>query len=83
MATAEKKPVTTDYTLVLTLDKNEAETLYAITGMVGGTPEKSRRRFVDNIRYTLYKAGVADVHVKLDHTETYGGIFFANEEING
>jgi hypothetical protein len=51
--------------------------------MVGGTPEKSRRRFVDNIRYTLYKAGVADVHVKLDHTETYGGIFFANEEING
>jgi hypothetical protein len=82
MATAEKK-VITDYTIVLTLDKNEAETLYAITDRVRGAPEVTRRRFVNRIRYALYKAGVADVHVKLDHTETYGGIFFANEEING
>jgi hypothetical protein len=81
MATAEKKviPVPVKYNVVLTLDQNEAETLLAITGRVGGTPENTRRRFVDNIRVALQTAGVQEVIART--LSSANSIWFAYESI--
>ena len=47
MATANKIPC--DYSLELRLDRNEAETLYDILGKIGGSPEKSNRKYAQSI----------------------------------
>lgn len=72
-------PVVPKYNVVLTLDKNEAETLLALTSKVGGAPEETRRRFVDGIRQALILADVQQVNA---HTlANCGSIWFTYEEI--
>jgi hypothetical protein len=82
MAKAEKL-VVNDYNVVLTLNKHEAETLLAVTGKIGGTPENTRRRFVDSIRRAMLSAGVQEVAVKTGYPETYNGVWFTTEIVNG
>lgn len=85
MATAEKKlipvpPVVQKYNIVLTLDQNEAETLLAITGKIGGEPERTRRRFVDSIRRALILAGVNTVDTKF-MLSLMNGVWFSTEGV--
>ena len=79
MATAEKKIAPVKYNVVLTLDQNEAETLLFITGKVGGSPETSRRRFVDEIRAALQKADVKAVQASCD--EERKSVWFNHEKV--
>jgi hypothetical protein len=85
MAKAEMK--TTGYTLNLTLNQAEAETLRAILSKIGGVAITSRRRFADAMRNALDSAGVAIVNVKTPgwctKIGTHDCIYFDDEVVNG
>jgi len=49
----------TEYTCILS--EEEAQTLMAILGKVGGNPEKSRRRWAHSMRSGLRDAGIYSV----------------------
>jgi len=76
MAKAEKLP--SSYTLNLTLNQAEAETLWIILGKIAGTPSTSRRRFAEAIRNALDSAGVTAV---CNPITSY--VYFADESVNG
>jgi type II secretory pathway predicted ATPase ExeA len=80
MAKAEMK--LTDYTLNLTLNQNEAETLLIILGKIGGTPTTTRRRFADAMRKALNTAGVGIVIAKTN-SSAHDSIYFDDEVVNG
>jgi hypothetical protein len=75
-----RKVATAHYKLVLTLDENEAETLKTVVSFVGGDPYGSRRRFIDNIRIELHKAGVQDLKSPCVDIKD-NGIWFDVEEL--
>jgi len=79
MATATKK-ATTIYNVTLTLNHNEAETLLALTGKIGGDPNTSRRRFIDSIRHALREAGVNAVYPEYDPVFK-DAIWFGTEDV--
>ena len=70
MAKAEKKvlpPQQPPYTVTLHLDQPEAEFLLALTALIGGHSDLTRRKYADAIGSALRAAGVtyytvADVH---------------------
>lgn len=80
MAKAEKKNVE-NYDMVLTLNKDEAETLLIVTGKIGGVPERTRRRFMNNIRKALQTAGVNEVQTTTTKNSPYQGIWFEDETL--
>ena len=49
-------------TYILTLDKDEAETLLIILQLIGGSPARSRRKFADSVARALETAGVKMYH---------------------
>lgn len=57
MAEASKQTVTVE-TYVVTLSKDEAESLRFVCNNVAGCPEKSRRKHTDAINRALRLAGV-------------------------
>jgi hypothetical protein len=48
--------------VLLTLTKKEAQTLMDVFEVIGGSPKKSRRRYVDNVRAALMAIGVEPAH---------------------
>ena len=48
------------YKIVLELSQEEAETLYSVTGLIGGKPQSSSRKYIDNIRSALIQCNVSD-----------------------
>ena len=61
MAKAEKKvlpPQQPPYTVTLHLDQPEAEFLLALTSLIGGHSDLSRRKYADAIDSALQEAGV-------------------------
>jgi hypothetical protein len=57
MATASMKTITT-HTVTLELSHDEARFLRAITNLISGSPDNSRRKFADSIEQALEKASV-------------------------
>ena len=61
--------------VTLVLSEEEAQTLYDITGFIGGNPTRSRRGMIDSIRAAL-SGVVDDDSLKNDRS---GGIHFREE----
>ena len=80
MAKAEKI-AENDYNVILTLNKHEAETLFAVTTRIGVVAENSRRQFMDNIGKALSNAGVKRVLLKTEGSNR--AIYFLEEAFNG
>jgi hypothetical protein len=53
MAKATKNVIPATYTVALTLSTDEAEALLAVLGKVGGSPQNSRRKYIQAIYETL------------------------------
>ena len=64
--------VTTVVTLQLT--EEEAQALVSLLHFVGGSPTKSRRRYTDPIRQTLFLAGTL-----VNSTDLEGHLYFVDE----
>ena len=77
--TKVKKVIDVDQTdYVLTLNVDEAHTLYSILMRIGGDPVKSRRRYAESIRKVLREAGFSQD--PLDISEHARAIYFKDVE---
>ena len=66
---------------ILTLTREEAETLLRISKMIAGDPKNSRRGHVDSIREALEDLGVEDIGASITEHCLYNGIYFQREDI--
>lgn len=71
MATATMKKA--EYQLVMTLNRDEAETLHSLTRLVGGSEDGSPRTHIQSIMRALRDAGVdaVDLPVENGHSSIY------------
>lgn len=60
MAKAKLHPIPAQYEVVLTLTLEEAKTLRALTGGVGGSKDNSPRKHTDAIWGALCSQGISD-----------------------
>jgi hypothetical protein len=72
-----KKRETVTYTVELDLSLEEAQVIFDITEKIAGSPETSRRKFVDSIRSSLFSiVGATKDTTDLEVTPT--GMRFKN-----
>ena len=84
MANAEKKvlpPQQPPYTVTLHLDQPEAEFLLAITSLIGGHPDRTRRKYAAAIGSALRAAGIT-YYTTADVTQNQTIWFLANAELS-
>jgi hypothetical protein len=73
--------------VTLTLSRDEAESLKSLTGFIGGSPVRSRRKHFDSISQALWVAGIHNVDMPRDfypfgliNGRQSGSIYFKDEE---
>ena len=64
--------------VVLTLSKDEAETLLAILGRVGGSPVNSRRKYAQSIFYALGDLSLDENPSGTPDLVSHGSLHFAD-----